>query len=141
MATSFKFYKNAALTELFVLGTDYIGPVTSPPDDSLIIWFGSTDATKKLQAASPGTPGTTPVYVTIEDAASGSGLEATDVKLADTYAGLSSATGGADLSLTATVLGGVSNAAEIYIEVDFAAGGIASDKNVSLNVLGDEYAV
>ena len=140
MATTFKFYNDAALTDPFVLGTDYIGPITSPPQQT-VIYFGSTDATKKLQAAAPGTPGTTPVYVTIEDAASSSGLEATDVKLADSVPNLASATGGADFSLTDTVLGGVANKVTIYIEVDFAAGGIASDKNVSLNVLGDEYAV
>ena len=139
MATSFKFYKDAALTQLFVPGTDYIGPITANPQDT-VIYFGSTDATKKLQAASPGTPGTTPVYVTIEDADVGNDLEATDVKLASTNGGLTAATAGADLSLTHTLLGGVSNAAEVHIRVAYG-GAITSDVDVTLNVLGDEYAV
>lgn len=141
MATTFKFYKDSGLTQVFVPGTDYIGPVTNPPDDSLILYLGSTDATKKLQAAAPGTPGTTPVQVTIADADIGNDLETTDVTISDSYAGLSTATAGAALDLAATILGGVSNKATIYIKVDFAAGGIASDVDVTLNVVGDEYAV
>lgn len=139
MATTFKFYKDSGLVNEFVPGTDFIGPITTPPDDSNVIWLGSTDATKKLQT--DPTPGTTPLEVTIADADVGSDLEATDVKLATTYLGLASATGGVDLTLSHTINGGVGNAVAIYIEVDFAAGGIASDVDVTLNVTGDEYAV
>jgi hypothetical protein len=139
MAVTFKFYKDSGLTQPFVPGNDYIGPVTTPPDDSLVLYLGSTDATKKLQATT--SPGTNPVQVTIADADIGNDLETTDVTISDSYAGLSTATAGAALDLPATILGGVANKATIYIKVDFAAGGIASDVNVTLNVSGDEYAV
>jgi len=138
MATTFKLYKDAALTQVFVPGTDTIGPITAPPQDT-VIYLGSTDATKKLQAKT--NPGTDPVQVTLADADAGNDLETTDVKLATTSGGLATATGGATLDLSHTILGGVANNQEIHLRVDFAAGGIASDVDVTINILGDEYAV
>jgi hypothetical protein len=131
MATTFKLYKDSGLTQPFVPGTDFIGPVTDPPED-FVLYLGSTEETRQVEAQSD--PGVDQIVASVVDAASGSGLEATDVKLATTNGGLTAATGGASLSLGTSVLGGVANLVEIHIRVAFAAGGLASDQNVSIQL-------
>lgn len=131
MAGSFKFYTDAGLTTEFVPGTDTLGPVTDPPED-FVIYFGSTETGRQVQADSD--PGTDPISIQIADAASGSGVESTDVKLAATNGGLDSATAGADLDLPATVLSGVGNAEAIHIRVSYS-GAIVNDQNVSIQTV------
>lgn len=130
MATTFKLYKDSGLTQEFVPGTDYIGPVTAPPQD-FVLYLGSTTASRKLEAASD--PGVDQLTISIADAASGSGLEATDVKLATTNGGLTAATGGADLNLGTVINSGVGNLQEIHIRVSYS-GGLLSDQNVSIEL-------
>lgn len=131
MAGTFKFYTDAGLTTEFVPGTDTLGPVTDPPED-FVLYFGSTESGRQVQADSD--PGTDPVQIQIADAASGSGVETTDVKLAATNGGLDSATAGAALDLAATVLSGVGNAEPIHVRVSYS-GSIVNDENVSVRTV------
>lgn len=131
MATTFKIYKDSGLTQPFVPGTDYIGPVRNPPED-FSIYLGSTETLNKVEAASD--PGVDQIVASISDATTSSGLEATDVKLALTSGGLAGATGGASLNLGTSISGGTGNAVEIFIRVAFAAGGLVSDQDVSIDI-------
>lgn len=125
MAT-FQLYADAGLTTPW-LPADRIGPVTAPPED-FVIYFGSTNALNKVEAVSA--PGTDPILVNIVDSAPGSNLEASDIKLATTNAGLTAATPGAALNLGPVINGGVGNAVEIHLRIDFAAGGAVTDETV-----------
>lgn len=128
MAT-FKFYKDAGLTQEFNPVSDRIGPVNDPPQD-FVIYFGSTDATKRVRANS--NPGTDNLEVSITDTDAGNNLEAADVKLADSNLNLDSAVAGAALDLGVTqLLGGVGNAIEIHLRVSYS-GGVASDETVGI---------
>lgn len=138
MATTFKFYKDAALSQEYVSGVDELGPVSSPPTD-FVVYLGSTDATRKLQAKT--NPGVDPVQVTIADADIGNDLEASDIKLATTNAGLAAAVAGDPLDLPHTINGGAANHEEVHVRVAFAAGGIADDNDVTLNVSADETPI
>lgn len=131
MATTFKLYKDSGLTQPFVPGTDYIGPVRNPPED-FSIYLGSTETLNKVEAASD--PGVDQIVASVSDAVASSGLEATDIKLALTPGGLTGATGGASLNLATSISGGVGNAVEVHIRVAFAAGGLVSDQNVSVDI-------
>ena len=138
MATTFKFYKDSGLTQEFVPASDTIGPVSSPPQD-FVIYFGSTEVLN--QAVAPANPGVDPIVVSLADADPGNDLEVTDVKLATTNGGLAAAVAGDPLDLPATILGGVGNAQEIHLRVDFAAGGIAKDVDVSLQLSAVEEVI
>lgn len=78
-----------------------------------VLYVGLPDDTQKIQANSA--PGIDPITVTIADAAAGSGVEATHVKLALTQAGLTAATGGASLDLGATINGGAANRVAVWV--------------------------
>jgi len=130
MAT-FGFYMDAALTDPYDAGTDFVGPFIGEtfPIDS-VIYFGSTDTGRKVQADSD--PGVDNLVVNLVDAAAGSGVETTDFKLATTSGGLDSAVAGDPLDLGVTQLvGGVGNAVAIHVRCSYA-GGIIDDQNVSL---------
>jgi hypothetical protein len=131
MATTFKFYKDAGLTQEFVPGTDFIGPVTAPPQD-FVLYLGSTTASRKLEAASD--PGVAQLTVSILDAVPASGLDANDVKLAETEgSGLDAAVAGDPLDLGTVINSGVGNQKEIHIRV-LDPGGLLSDQNVSIQL-------
>ena len=82
-------------------------------------YLGSPVAGKKFQAASA--PGADPIVLSLTDAAAGSGVEVTHLRLATSQAGLASATPGAALSISHTLLSGVSNAAAIWVRIDTPA--------------------
>lgn len=129
MATSFKFYTDAALTTEFTPGVDWLGPVTSPPQD-FVLYLGSTVSANKVEASSD--PGIDQITISITDTDPGNNLEATDIKLATTNGGLTGATGGASLDLGTVINGGSANAAEVHIRVAFAAGGIVTDQTCGI---------
>lgn len=78
-----------------------------------VIYFGTPTAANKIEATSD--PGVDPLQLTVVDANAGTGVAVGAIKLAVTSAGLDSATGGAALSLGATVLGGAANAVPVHI--------------------------
>lgn len=115
MATSFKFFHDAALTQEITSGnpltaTQETGGALGPVDKT--IYFGSTTAGTKVQAVS--NPGVDPIVIDIVDANAGTGAPDTEIKLALSSGALASATGGASLSLSHTVNSGVANAVPIY---------------------------
>ena len=138
MATTFKLFKDSGLTQAFVPGTDFIGPVTNPPED-FVLYLGSNTAANKIEADSD--PGVDQITVSITDSDPGNNLEDTDVKLALSNAGLTGATGGADLDLGTVINGGVGNAVAIHIRVSYS-GGLTSDQTVglALNTLVESVA-
>lgn len=101
-------------------------------------FLGSTDATGTLfQAASD--PGIDAIVLSIVDAASGSGQPASSIKLATTQSGLTSATGGASLTLGTDISSGMAGAVEIWVQWDDTTGIAATDSNISIGL--NEIAV
>lgn len=113
---TFAWYSDAGLTAPLTRA-DFVRGSTAAPVNR-IIYFGSTTAGKKLQKVS--SPGIDPVQVTVADATSGSGVEAANVKLALTFAGLDTATGGAALSIGTTILSGAANAVAVFVRITSA---------------------
>ena len=64
--------------------------------------------------------------MSVKDLTPGSGHEITEVRLATTLVGLDTATPGAALNLGVEVLGGVGNAAPVYIRTEDATGVVAT---------------
>ncbi len=116
MPLTFQFYEDSNLTNpVGTLSFTFESDGSTGAIDT-VVYFGSTDGTKTLQALS--NPGVDPIQVSVSDSAPGSGQEATAVKLATTQAGLDTATPGAALSLGASISGGVANAVAIWIRVE-----------------------
>lgn len=110
----FKFFHDSALTQeitsmnpLEATQGGGLGPVDA------VVYFGSAVAGIKAQAES--SPGVDPIQVEIYDSDSGTGAPASEFKLALSSGGLSSATAGAALALSHTVLSGVGNAVPIHV--------------------------
>lgn len=114
MATTWKFYHDAALTQEITA----LNPLTALQDTAggigavdKVIYLGSTTASRKLQAAS--NPGVDPVVVSVVDTAAGSGAPDTEFLLS-----ISPITGaetpGAPVNLSHTLFSGTSNAIPIY---------------------------
>lgn len=110
---SFKFYADAALT--VPLTKLALTRGATPSERNATVFLGSTVDAEQLQNTSD--PGVDPVQVSIVDSAGGSGVAASEVKIAASYAGLSSATAGAPLDLSGTLDGGAANAVAIYVRV------------------------
>lgn len=128
MATTFKLYKDSGLTQEFIPGTDFIGPVTNPPE-TFSLWLGSTTAANKAEADSD--PGNDQIVVSISDSDPGNNLEDTDVQLGVDAAAAAAATAGAALNLGTVINGGVGNAQQIAVRVSYT-GGLTSDQTVSI---------
>ena len=98
-------YNDINLTDQFDDATDTLAAqAINGGSGTGVIYVGTPDTAKKLQAASD--PGIDSVTVSIVDATPGGGVEATHIKLAVSEAALSSATGGASLPLGANLTGG-----------------------------------
>jgi len=117
---SFGFFADAGLTIPFAGSLRHF----STQGDRLI-YFGSPSSGQQLQDSTA--PGSANVQVSITDSAGGSGLAAASIKLAGTSGGLTSATGGAALSLGHTVLSGAGNAKPIHMRFDTSAGTVGTD--------------
>jgi len=131
MALTFKFYTDSNLTAPLVgsLTFDQAADGSSGPAVKQL-WFGSTTANRKVEAASD--PGVDQVFIDIVDAASGSGEPDTAVKLALTLGGLSGAVAGASLNLGTSVLSGVANAKSVYVQVTDATAAVGNYTDLSL---------
>jgi len=138
MATSFKFYHDSALTQEITA----LNPLTATQDTAGIlgavdktIYLGSTLTGNKAEANSD--PGVDAIVVSIVDANAGTGAPATEFKLALSSGGLTSATAGAALTLSASITSGVANAVPIYTRRDsaLAVAGSYTDISIETNEL------
>lgn len=133
MAITFGFFSDAALTTPVVARIPFVQADSSPAAVDKVVYFGSPQANRVAQANS--NPGTDPIVVSVTDGAGGAGSPASDVKLALSAAGLSSAIGGAPLNLPANI--DSQSAIAIYIRVldTTHAIGLNNDLSLTTNVL------
>lgn len=129
--STFNIYTNSSLTALFSGTINAVQNVDgSTGDQDFQFWLGSTTPSRKLQADSD--PGVDQIFLSILDAAPGTGHPASDVKLALTQGALTAATGGASLNLGTTILSGVVNAKEFWVRVRDSTGVIADSIELSI---------
>lgn len=133
---AFAFYTDAALTTLLQSAVVFVQDVAAPAAQDRVIWLGSPDAAKTLFDAVD--PGGADITVSVHDAATGSGMPASAVKLAASAFGLDSAVAGAPLALGLSIAGGTAGAREIHIRVDWAGStGVFTDVSlVTSEVIG-----
>lgn len=116
MATSLNFYTDSALsTELTTLDIPQLPDGLSPDIDN-VIYLGSTLSGSIFQATTD--PGVDQIVIAIIDANIGSGIEASNIKIALTSGGLDSATAGASLNVGTSINGGTGSAVALYIRSD-----------------------
>jgi len=111
--STFRFFADAGLTVPLTSGSFAVAAGASNVDR--VVWFGSPEAGLSLVRVSD--PGVDPVQVVPEDTDEESGLDATDVRLALSSAGLGSATPGAALTLGTSIASGAANAIPVYVRV------------------------
>lgn len=128
--STFAWYSDAGLTAPLTRA-DFVRGTTSAPVDK-IVYFGSPATGQKLQDAT--SPGVAALQVSVADAASGSGVDAANIKLALTAGGLATATGGAALSIGTTLLSGAANAVAVYVRLTSALTTAGNYDDVSLRV-------
>jgi hypothetical protein len=133
MAISFKFYHDSSLTQEITA----LNPLTATQDTAGVlgavdktIYFGSPLSGNQAEATSD--PGVDAVVVSVVDANSGTGAPATEFKLALSSGGLATATAGAALTLSATILSGAANCVPIYTRRDSALAVAGSYTDITL---------
>lgn len=130
MATTFGFYLNSSKTLPITTAAVFsINAGDGVPVDT-IIYFGSTTASRKCQAAS--SPGFDTIKVMIEDAAVGSGQPATAVKLALSANGLNSASPGAQLDLGVSQVLSSQLGIPIYVRVTDQTGVVGNYTDLAI---------
>lgn len=128
MSTSLNFHSDAALsTVLSTLDFDQLSDGSSPDIDQ-VVYLGSIVSSSSFQAQSDPAD---QITVSIVDAATGSGIEASNIKIALSSAGLDAAVEGDPLDVGLSIDGGAANAIAIYIRSDTPALS-TEDVNVSL---------
>lgn len=127
MSTTWNFFADAGLT-VPAVGGAAIASVGSQTDR--VLRFGSPASAKILQAASD--PGVDPITITPTDAAPGSGIEASAIRLALSAAGLDSATPGAALNIGTTLNSGTGGAVLVYVRTSRGSLGIGEYADLSL---------
>lgn len=132
-------YKDAGLTELFDDAVDTLdAQAVNGASGYGVFYVGSPDEDIKIQATSD--PGIDPIEISIDDASPGSGVEDTHIKLS-LSSDFSGSTGGASLSLGATINGGVGNAVPVYYQWSNSIGA-GTYTEISLGIVArDEYAI
>lgn len=130
MSSTFAWYADAGLTVPLTRGDFVRGSSVAPVNR--VFYFGSPAAGKQLQNVND--PGIDPLQVSVTDSSGGSGVEAADVKLASSFAGLDSATGGAALSIGTTILSGAANAVPVFVRVSSALTAEGNYDDVQLRV-------
>ncbi len=129
---SFNWYADAGLTVPLTRGDFVRG--SSLGDVNRVVYLGSTDTGRQLQAESD--PGVDALQVTVVDADGGSGVAASEVKLALSFAGLAGATGGAALSIGPTILSGAANAVPVFVRLGSALTAEGNYDDISLRLSG-----
>ena len=134
MALTFKFFTDSNLTQELTGNLVFDQAVDGSSGAAVkTLYFGSTTANRKLEAAS--NPGVDQVAISIVDSATGSGNPTTAVKLASTLGGLSGATAGAPLNLGTSVLSGVANAKPVYVQVTDQTHAVGNYTDLSLQTV------
>lgn len=133
---SFAFYTDAALTTLLSSAITFVQDMNSPVPFDRVVWLGDPNSTKTLFDAAD--PGGAQIVVSVSDAASGSGIPASAIKLALTSGGLDSAVAGASLALGTSIAGGVAGAKAIHIRAAWSSvAGVFDDLSlVTSEVIG-----
>lgn len=130
MAISLGVYSDSGLTTpLTSVQAVQADDGTAAPADR-VIYIGSQVAGKVFQAAS--NPGVDQIALSIADAAPGSGVEASHVKLALSQATLTSAVAGAARNLGTQLSSGPGNALKVYVRVDTPALAIGTYTGITL---------
>lgn len=128
-------YKDAGLTVTFDDASDTLGAsaVNGASADG-VFYVGIDDDTLAIQAAS--NPGVDPLTVSIADAAPGSNVETTHMKLAVSQAALDAAVGGDPLNLGASINGGAVNAVPVWYRwTNSVGGGVATYTEITLELV------
>lgn len=126
---SFQFFADAGLT---VPASEIVlSRGETPSELNGVVFFGSNVSGEYL--VNKTAPGVDPLQVSIVDSAGG-GVATTDVKIASSYGGLSSATAGASLDLADTIYSGSSNAVAVYVRVSTSLTTPGEYSDVSLQV-------
>lgn len=116
MTITYKFFHDSSLTQEItaldpLTATQETSGALGPVDKT--VYLGSVASGNKAEASSD--PGVDPIVVSVVDTASGSGAPASEIKLALSSGGLSTAVAGAALTLATEILSGVGNAVPIYV--------------------------
>ncbi len=127
---SFNWFADAGLTVPLTRG-DFVRGAT-PGNVNRVFYFGSPLAGRQLQNVAD--PGVDPLEVSIVDAAGGSGVAASEVRLASSFAGLATATGGAPLGIGTTILSGAANAVPVFVRLASALTAEGAYDDISLQV-------
>lgn len=138
MTISLQFYTDAGLTTPATdISALQASDGTAAAEDR-VVYLGSTASGRKFRADSD--PGVDPILVSIVDSTTGSGVQATHIKLATTNGGLAAALGGQALSLGTQLLSGVANAQAVHVRIDTPAlaVGLYEEITLSLNTLLEE---
>lgn len=135
MSLTFMAYHDSALTSPVNSANPMLQTHVSGASDYTddLIYIGSTTTGNKLQTIT--SPGTNPVVVSVADLNPGTGAPASEFKLALSSGGLASATAGASLSLSHTLLSGVANAVPVYVRRTSALATAGNYTDVSLTIL------
>ncbi len=124
--STWKFFADAGMTTQLASLAQQL-PDTGGSTET-VVYFGSSASGKTLQAA--GNAGTDPITITPADSAGGSGLAASSLRLALSYAGLASATPGAGVAVGSTLASGAPVA--VYVRLTLGATAIGSYSDLSL---------
>jgi len=130
MSVTFKPYHDAALTSEITAGNPLTFSQASDGSTGPVIkaiYIGSTESSKKIEKTGGGQ-----IVLSIVDAAPSSGHPATEVKLALSISGLSSAVGGASLNLGTQLTSGVANALPVYLQVEDTTATVGTSTELSL---------
>lgn len=126
MAFTFGFFEDAAMTTPLVGNLVLSQQSGVSTDIDTVVYFGSTTASKKVEAASD--PGVDQVSVTVVDASPGAGHEAVDFKLAATSGGLGA--GGQVLNLGTQVVSQL--AKEVHIRWNNSVASVGNSTEIKL---------
>lgn len=128
----FGFYSDPALTTTLSSALVFMQDMVAQVPQDRMIWLGDPDPANTLFDAID--PGVADIYVFVQDSNSGAGMPADAVKLALSGAGLDAAVGGEPLLIGAQIGGGVENAVEIHIRVDWSTtSGVFDDISLATN--------
>jgi len=125
-------YKNAALDQTFDDASDFV-TIGAPngSTDYAVFYIGTPTSGNQLQDAS--NPGVDSIEVSIVDSASGSGVEAANIKLALDPADFGTTTAGAALNVATTITHAVPAAVYVQFDNDVLSGTNESTE-ISLSV-------
>ncbi len=128
----FGFYSDPALTTMLSSSLVFMQDMVAQVPQDRMIWLGDPDPSNTLFESSD--PGVADIYVFVQDSNSDSGMPAEAVKISGSASGLDDAVAGEPLLLGPSISGGVENAIEIHIRVDWSGtSGVFNDVSLTTN--------